>query len=90
MSIAPINQVLTTQEAADFLEVSRPTLVKLLEDGEIPFEKVRRHRRVRLNDVVNYRDTRRQKVREGLKNLSQSEFAEGITQKTVGLLPAMR
>lgn len=90
MSIAPINQVLTTQEAANFLEVSRPTLVKLLEDGEIPFEKVRRHRRVRLNDVVNYRDTRRQTVREGLKNLSQSEFAEGITQKTVGLLPAMR
>lgn len=52
--IAPYNTQLTTQEAADFLGISRPTLVKLLENGTIPFEKVGRHRRVLLSDLQQY------------------------------------
>lgn len=55
ITIVPNNQKLTTQEAADILGVSRPTLVKILEDGKIPFNTVGRHRRVILSDLMDFR-----------------------------------
>ena len=56
VTIAPVHQRLTTQEAAELLGISRPTLVKLLEANEIPYEQPGRHRRVRLADVLAYRE----------------------------------
>lgn len=56
ITVAPVNLLLTTQEAADYLGISRPSLVKLLTDREIPHEQPGqgRHRKVRLSDLLEY------------------------------------
>ena len=71
VTVAPVDQLITTQEAADFLGVSRPTLVKKLEDGSIEFERTTggKHRRVRLVNVLQYRDEQRAERRKALREL---------------------
>lgn len=74
VTVVPINKEVTTQEAADILNVSRPYLVKLLEQGDIPFIKVGAHRRIRLDDLMEYkerRDAERDKALAELTQLSQ-------------------
>ena len=56
VSIAALRSEVTTAEAAELLNVSRPFVIKLLESGVMPFRKVGTHRRVRLIDVLEYRD----------------------------------
>lgn len=63
VQVVPLNDELGTQEAADLLNVSRPFLVKLLEEGKIPFKKVGSHRRVLLRDIQEYQRAQ-QSIRE--------------------------
>ena len=77
VTVAPQDQRLTTQEAADMLGISRPTLVRMLEAGEIPFEKVRRHRRLFLTDVLEFRERQRRAASEALSDIVADAQAVG-------------
>lgn len=74
--IFPEQQELTTQEAADILNVSRPYLIKLLEENKIPYTTVGSHRRIRLSDLMNYKKLRsagRKRAIEEIARISQEE-----------------
>jgi excisionase family DNA binding protein len=55
VTIIPENTELTTVQTAEILHVSRPFLIKLLEQGAIPYRKVGKHRRIRMEDVMRYK-----------------------------------
>lgn len=63
ITIIPHDKELTAQAAADLLHVSRPDVIKLLEAGELPFHRVGTHRRIRLEDVIAYRERRTGRAR---------------------------
>lgn len=79
VTIVPTQAELTTQQAADMLNISRPHLIKLLEVGEIQFTKTGSHRRIRYNDVVAYKQAQ---LAESKRLLA--ELAEQAQQDDLG------
>ena len=78
ITVVPQGMTMTTQQAADFLGISRPTLVRLLETGEMPFEQPGRHRRVRLEDLIAYQSASRLERQGALRELRRANLDAGL------------
>lgn len=78
ISVVPIATEMTTQSAAELLGCSRPHLVKLLENGEIAFTKVGKHRRIKYEDVVNYKKKLKEEQRRLLVEIMKSDEESGL------------
>lgn len=78
ISLIPIGHTLTTQQAADLLNVSRPYLVKLLEEGKIAYTKVGRHRRVKYEDLLAYMEQIDAQSRQAVDDLSRQAQELGM------------
>jgi len=81
VSILPVLADLTTTQAAEFLAVSRPFVVKLVDNGELPSHKVGTHRRIYLRDLIAFKQRRDQKGRLALALLVGDAQDLGIYEK---------
>lgn len=75
LTVIAFEGVITTQEAADLLNMSRPTLVKRIEEGAIPFTTIGTHRRLALADVLAYREAAAARTAAALQELAEEESA---------------
>ncbi|MEL6877493.1 MAG: helix-turn-helix domain-containing protein [Pseudomonadota bacterium] len=73
VTLVPISEMLTTQQAADILNVSRPHLIKLLEQEDIPHHMVGRHRRIKAEDIFKYKRSRDCQRSDALDDLMASD-----------------
>jgi excisionase family DNA binding protein len=83
ISLVPVTQDLTTQEAAELLGVSRPHFVKLLESGELSFHAAGTHRRVYLKDLMAYKEQRDQRRRKALDQIAEEADAAGFYDQVI-------
>lgn len=78
ISIVPIATEVTTQKAAEILGCSRPHLVKLIEEGAIPFVKVGKHRRLKFEDVIAYKTKMKQEQKQHLIDIMNFDDELGL------------
>lgn len=94
VTLARLAMRLTTQQAADLLGVSRPTLIKLLEEGRIPYETPNRHRRIRLVDLLTFQQARQTERRAALAEMTRDaqdlDIYEGTAEEYEAALAQAR
>jgi len=78
ISIVPIATEMTTQAAAELLGCSRPHIVRLLEEGKIPYTKVGKHRRIKYEDVVTFRKEMKARQRTKIQELMHLDEESGL------------
>lgn len=77
-SLVPIATEVTTQKAAEILGCSRPHIVKLLEEGKIEYTKIGKHRRVRFEDVLNYKQNMKKRQKQHIIDVMKSDEELGL------------
>lgn len=78
ISLVPIATEVTTQAAAEILGCSRPHLVKLLEDGKIAFTKVGKHRRIKFDDIMKYRNKMKEQQKRNIIDIMNFDEETGL------------
>ena len=78
ITVNPVDAEITTQEAANLLNVSRPFIVKLLEEGKISFHKVGAHRRIKLKDLLVYKQQMKKEREDALTELTRISQELGL------------
>lgn len=78
ISLVSISTELTTQAAAEFIGCSRPHLVKLLEDGKIAYTKVGKHRRIKFDDIVKYRNQMKNQQKQHIIDIMNADEETGL------------
>jgi excisionase family DNA binding protein len=78
ISIVPVATEVTTQAAAEIIGCSRPHLIKLLEEGKIPFVKVGKHRRIKFDDVIKYKKEMKDLQKQNIIDIMNADEETGL------------
>jgi excisionase family DNA binding protein len=78
ISIVPIATEVTTQAAAEMIGCSRPHIVKLLEEEEIPYTKVGKHRRIKYEDIIKYKKAMKMRQKKNIQRLMELDEESGL------------
>lgn len=78
IKLIPVHAEMTTQEGADLMNMSRPTFIKLLDEGKIPFHRVGNRRKVKYTDVLEYKQKLSRQRLQALDELSELDQSLGL------------
>ena len=78
VTLLPVDTELTTNQAAELMRVSRPSLIKMLDERKLPYRKIGAHRRVRYEDVLRYLETERARRKEIMEELVAETESLGL------------